>query len=303
MKILILGSGAVGGYFGGRLVEIGADVTFFVRKKRASLIKTHGLRIDSPHGNLKISAKTITFGEAKQNFDIAILTCKAYDLKSSLDDLNSVLLKTPFFLPLLNGISHIDYLRKRFGKDKILGGAAHVASVLTFENVIKQLNPIQILTVGAIEPETHQIATKFLDVCKTAKFKTINSDDILQALWDKWIFLATLAGSTTLFDDCVGKITSTSVGENLMKSMYIEALSIAEKENQKVGEKAQVKALEILMKPSSDFTSSMLRDLRAKKPTEHEHILGDLVRFGLKNKLNTPLLSSAYINISMKKNN
>ena len=303
MKILILGSGGVGGYFGARLIEVGVNVTFFVKKKRASLIKNNGINVESPHGNLHVNAQTLSIGEDKQEFDLVILTCKAYDLESSLNDLVSVLSKTPIFLPLLNGISHIDYLRNRFGKDKVLGGAAHIASVLTSNNIVKQLNPIQILTVGSIGSELKNIALEFEKICEEANFKTIFSTNILQALWDKWTFLATLAGSTTLFNACVGEVTSTEIGANLMKKMYEESLSVAETENFKVGSKAQKKALEILMKPSSDFTSSMLRDFQAYKRTEHEHILGDLVRIGMKKKIDTPMLSSAYVNISVATNN
>ena len=299
MKILILGSGGVGGYFGARLIEIGVDITFFVKKERATLIKKNGINIDSPHGNLHVEAKTLSVGDSKEVFDLVILTCKAYDLESSLDDLTTVISGTPVFLPLLNGISHIEYLRNRFGKSKVLGGAAHIASILTPENVVKQLNPIQILTVGSIGSDLQNTALEFKKICEEANFKIIHTNEILQALWDKWTFLATLAGSTTLFNACVGEITSTTIGVNLMRMMYKEALSVAEVENHKVDLKAQKKALDILMKPSSDFTSSMLRDLQANKRTEHEHILGDLVRIGMQKKLELPMLSSAYVNISI----
>ena len=299
MNILILGSGGVGGYFGARLIEVGVEITFFVKKKRATLIKNNGIYIESPHGNLHVPANTLSVGDAKQKFDLVILTCKAYDLESSLDDLTKVLSEIPIFLPLLNGISHIEYLRNRFGNNKVLGGAAHIASILTSKNIVKQLNPIQILTIGSIGTDLETIALEFKKICEEANFKTIYTKDILQALWDKWTFLATLAGSTTLFSACVGDITSIKVGANLMKKMYKEALSVAEIENHKVDIKAQKKALEILMKPSSDFTSSMLRDLQSKKRTEHEHILGDLVRIGVQKKLDLPLLTSAYVNISI----
>ena len=102
MKILVLGAGGVGGYFGARLIEIGVDVTFFVRKKKAEIIKIQGLKIESPHGNLNVHAKTLSIGDKKQNFDLVLLTCKAYDLKSSLDDLGSVLINSPILLPLFD---------------------------------------------------------------------------------------------------------------------------------------------------------------------------------------------------------
>lgn len=297
MKILVLGSGGVGGYFGGRLIEIGVDVTFFVRANRSKQIKHNGIKIDSPHGNLSLKVKTLSVGDESHAFDLVILTCKAYDLESSLFDLTSVLSNKPVFLPLLNGFSHIEYLRNRFSNEKVLGGAAHIASVLTPENVIKQLNPIQILTVGAIDSSLTSMALKFTSICESANFKTIYSEGILQALWDKWTFLATLAGSTTLFSTCVGDITSSEIGASLMRKMYKEALAVAATEGYKVDNNAQKKALEILMKPASDFTSSMLRDLTSGKRTEHEHILGDMVRIGIQKNIDVKLLSSAYINI------
>jgi len=301
MKILVLGSGGVGGYFGARLVEAGANITFFVRKKRAEFINTFGISIKSPHGDCLVKANTLSIGNKKQSFDLVILTCKAYDLESSLNDLNLVLSNKPVFLPLLNGMSHIKFLRNRFGKNKVLAGAAHIASVLTSKNVIKQLNPIQILTIGSIESDLVNTAIKFKNICENAKFKTIYTENILQALWDKWTFLATLAGSTCLFNTCVGEITSSKIGEGLMIKMYEEALKVAEIKNYRVDSKAQKKSLEILMKPASDFTSSMLRDLQAQKRTEHEHILGDLVRLGLSHNIELPLMSSAYINILIRK--
>ncbi|OUW04638.1 MAG: hypothetical protein CBD16_01815 [Betaproteobacteria bacterium TMED156] len=296
MKVLVLGSGGVGGYFGGRLIQAGVDVTFFVRKHRAKLLKKNGLNIESPHGDCKLRPKTKSIGDEKQNFDIVILTCKAYDLYSSLDDVLTVINGNPVYLPLLNGLAHIQYLIDRFGNNHVLAGAAHVASVLKEENVIHQLNPIQILTFGPIKHDCDKVALEFKNVCESANFKTLYTLEIMQALWNKWTFLATLAGSTTLFRSCVGKITSTDIGHNLMKRMYYETLEIAEKEDRKVHEKAQRQALEILMKKNSDFTSSMLRDLVSGNRTEHEQILGDMVRIGVRHKLDIPLLSSAYIN-------
>ena len=300
MKILIFGAGAVGGYFGGRLFEAGADVTFFVRGQKERIIKKSGLLIESPHGNYEFKPKTITVEDKRKEFDIVVLTCKAYDLSKSVDDLKKILIGSKVLLPLLNGISHISFLQKGFGYNNVLGGAAHIASEIKDEIVIRQLNPIQILTFGCISPNLEKIAMQFLEVCNETSFKTVYSRNIIQSLWNKWTFLATLAGSTTLFKSSVGDITSSEIGSKLMADMYHEALLIAEKEKMTVDKKAQDQALEILMKPNSNFTSSMLRDFKLGLRTEHEHILGDLVRLGVKHKVKTPLLSAAYVNFLTK---
>ena len=120
-------------------------------------------------------------------------------------------------------------------------------------------------------------------------------EDIIQSMWDKWSFLATLAGSTVLFRNSVGAITDTSWGAELMLRMYKECLDVADASGHKVSNKAEKKALGILMEPGSDFTASMLRDLLTGAPTEHEHILGNLVKTGKQFNIDMPLISAAYV--------
>ncbi len=297
MKILVFGAGAVGGYFGGRLVQIGADITFFVRKHRSSQIKHSGLKIFSPHGDFKVNVKTMTIDEEPEKFDLVILACKAFNLKSACQDIKKIVKEKALILPLLNGISHLNFLKNFFGEKYVLGGAAHIAAVLTRDGSINQLNPIQILTIGDLNKNTSSISKEFAELCKPADFSVIHSKTIEQAMWDKWTFLATLASSTILFRNTVGAITESKLGADLMLRIYDECLIVADAENQKVSDKAKEKALSILMKPGSDFTSSMLRDLLMKKPTEHEQIIGDLIIRAKKNNIDVPLLSSAYINV------
>lgn len=114
MRVLILGAGAVGGYFGGRLLEAGGDATFFVRRARAQLLASRGLRLDSPAGNLVTAVKTISDPEALTPFDLVLLTCKAYDLNASLNDIAGAVGPTTTILPLLNGLVHIEKIAARF---------------------------------------------------------------------------------------------------------------------------------------------------------------------------------------------
>ena len=169
--------------------------------------------------------------------------------------------------------------------------------MLTPDGTINQLNPIQILTIGDLNKYTSLISKEFEEICKPAGFSVIHSQTIEQAMWDKWTFLATLASSTILFRNTVGAITESKLGSDLMLRIYDECLIVADAENQKVSDKAKEKGLSILMKPGSDFTSSMLRDLLMKKPTEHEQIIGDFITRAKKNNIDVPLLSSAYINV------
>ena len=301
MKILIFGAGAVGGYFGGKLFVSGSDVTFLVRDTRKKQLSATGLKIYSPHGDFTTDVKCKTIAENAEIYDLVFLCCKAYQLENAIRDLKNFLKKPAYILPVLNGLSHIQELQSQFGKDKVLGGTAHIASTVSGEGYIKQLNPIQVLTAGCIsDNQGTNVLNEFIDACNTAKFKAMIVEDIIQSMWEKWSFLATLAGSTVLFRNSVGAITDTSWGEELMLRMYKECLDVADASGHKVSNKAEEKALGILMEPGSDFTASMLRDLLTGAPTEHEHILGNLVKMGRQFNIDMPLISAAYVSAVSK---
>ena len=296
MKILIFGAGAVGGYFGGKLFVSGSDVTFLVRDTRKKQLSATGLKIYSPHGDFSTHVQCKTIAESAEIYDFVLLCCKAYQLNNAIKDLKIFLKEPAYILPILNGLSHIKELQAHFGNDKVFGGTAHIASTVSEEGYIKQLNPIQILTAGCISNNRGMnILNEFIDACNTANFKAMMVENIIQSMWDKWTFLATLAGSTVLFRNSVGAITDTSWGAELMLRMYKECLDVADASGHKVSNKAEKKALGILMEPGSDFTASMLRDLLTRAPTEHEHILGSLVKMGRKFNIDMPLISAAYV--------
>jgi len=296
MKILIFGAGAVGGYFGGKLFISGSDVTFLVREPRKKVLSATGLKIYSPHGDFSADIKCKTITDNAEIYDIVLLCCKAYQLENAIKDLKIFLKAPSYILPVLNGLSHIGELQTHFGKNKVFGGTAHIASTVSEEGYIKQLNPIQVLTAGCIiDNQGKEVLNDFIDACNMANFKAVIVEDVVQSMWDKWSFLATLAGSTVLFRNSVGAITDTSWGAELMLRMYKECLDVANASGHKVSNRAEQKALEILMEPGSDFTASMLRDLLTRAPTEHEHILGDLVKAGKQFDIDMPLISAAYV--------
>jgi 2-dehydropantoate 2-reductase len=297
LKLLILGAGGVGGYFGGRLIQSGTDVSFLVRPGRAAQLAADGLQVESPHGNFQVTAKAITADQLHGDWDLIVLSPKAYDLDDAIETLRPAMAQTACLLPLLNGVAHMDQLDATFGAHRVLGGVAHIAATLSKAGVVRQLNPLHILTMGHREPAQATLARAFFEACKAANFDAIYSEDITQTLWDKWTFLATLAGSTTLFRSGVGAVTAKPEGAALMTRMYGECLAVATAFGQPVGEAAQDKARGILMAPGSDFTASMLRDLLGDQRTEHEHILGDMARRATAKGIDAPLITAAYIHM------
>src|SRR5579864_1141810 len=126
MRFLVLGAGAVGGYFGGRLAEAGQDVTFLVRAPRAAALAENGLRIESPLGDFHVPVKVATADRVGGPYDVIILTAKHYDLDGAIDAIRPGVGRSTAILPLLNGLLHLDRLDRAFAAEQVLGGVAYV---------------------------------------------------------------------------------------------------------------------------------------------------------------------------------
>ena len=298
MKILILGAGGVGGYFGAKLLRAGADVTFVLRDKRRQLIQEHGLSIETPKESFTVFPACVTSAELAADYDLIILAPKSYDLDDALSSLAGASSKGAI-LPFLNGLSHIGLLDQRFGKQRVMGGVAHIAAMLTEAGAVRQLNELNSLTVGHRHADHEALAREFMALCAKADFDSYYSDDIEQALWDKWVFLATLASMTTLCQGTVGEIVDTPCGTDLTRKVYAECCAIADRCAYPINESSREKALAMLTKPGSPFTASMLRDMKSGQRTEHEHILGEMVRRGIEHQVPCDLLAMAYTHMAV----
>ena len=144
----MLGAGAVGGYFGGRLVEAAADVTFLVRPARAAALKERGLLIESPAGDLHLPAQIATEDALPGSFDTVLLTAKAYDLDQAIATIRPAVGPATAILPVLNGLGHLDRLDAAFGQERILGGVAYISATLTAEGIIRHLNQVHGISFG-----------------------------------------------------------------------------------------------------------------------------------------------------------
>lgn len=298
-KLLLLGVGGVGGYFGARLIEAGVDVTFLVRVARTESLRTQGLRVVSPHGNLHLPVRCVTREAVKPEYDLVLLAPKAYDLADALEAIEPAMGPRTLVLPLLNGLKHLDVLDARYGAQRVLGGIAHIVATLDADGVVHQMHPIQTLTAGGRHATTRAAAADFVALCEGAAFDVALSEDIVSALWDKWAFLATLAAVTTLTGGSIGQVMATRHGESLLRRVYAEGLAVAQRDGACISAAAQSRALEMLTQVGSDVTASMLRDLRAGLRTEHDHVLGDLVDRAQRHGVDTPLLTMAHCHLQV----
>jgi 2-dehydropantoate 2-reductase len=298
MKILIVGAGGIGGYYGSKLMLAGADVTYLLREKRQAHIQKHGLVVETPQGSYTVHPKTITAQELRPGYDLIILAPKAFDLEDALGSISGAS-SQGFILPFLNGLAHIEQLDQRFGRERVIGGIAHIAATITGTGAVKQLTDLNVLTVGARTPNQEALAKEFYSLCQKTDFNAVYSDNIEQALWDKWTFLSTLAGMTTLCNGSIGEIVATPYGDALTKAMYAQCCAIAQAHGYAIAVAVQTKSIEMLTAVGSPMTASMLRDLNAGNKTEHAHILLEMIHKAQSKQLDCDLIKMAYTHIEV----
>ncbi|MCC3305543.1 ketopantoate reductase family protein [Sneathiella sp. HT1-7] len=298
MKILIVGAGGVGGYFGAKLMQAGADITFLLRDKRHKLISENGLTIENDGGSFTIHPKSLTADQLTPDYDLIMLAPKSYDLRDSLNSLEKASGKG-LFLPFLNGYNHLEFLDGRYGKDRVMGGVAHIAAMITETGAVKRLGDLGGLIVGHRTTAQEATAREFAALCEKADFNFTYSEDIEQSLWEKWVMLATLAAMTTLCLGSIGEIVATRYGAEMSRRTHAEACAIAAANSHPIPEKVQAGQLAMLTKEGSIFTASMMRDLVGGLRTEHEHILGDLIEKGAPENIDCPLLKIAYTHMAV----
>ncbi|HWA51409.1 MAG TPA: ketopantoate reductase family protein [Dongiaceae bacterium] len=300
MKILVVGAGGVGGYFGGRLVESGADVTFLVREGRARQLAEHGLVIKSPVGDAKLKVRTVTAADPGEPFDLIILTCKAYDLPSAIDAAAPHMAAgSGLILPLLNGMAHVEVLRQHFGADRVIGGLCGIFGTLSPAGEVVQMAGLPPrIAFGRFRD---QVARGVLDgvvseieaVLGRGNFASARVEPIEQGLWDKWVVLAALAASTCLMRGSVGSIVAGDNGKDIMLELFAETVSVAQAAGYAPAEQRVTAGRGILTDPGSNATASMLRDIQKGGRIEGDHIIGDLLRRARGFGLDTPLLRVA----------
>ncbi|PMS16356.1 2-dehydropantoate 2-reductase [Trinickia dabaoshanensis] len=278
MRILVVGAGAVGGYFGGRMALAGQDVTFLVREARARELAANGLVIKSPRGDATLSeVKTVLSSQIDAPYDLVLLSCKAYDLDSAMASFAPAVGPSTTILPLLNGMRHLDVLRNRFGNASVLGGVCLIAATLDASRAIVQMTNMHAIVFGELDGTKSARVEAIAGALRSGGFDVEAIDAIVQQMWEKWVFLATLAGSTCLFRASVGEILSAPGGEAAMRALFDECASVAAEHGHAMREPFAERSRAMLFAPGSSLTASMLRDIENGLRTEGDHVLGDLL--------------------------
>lgn len=289
MRTLVMGAGAVGAYFGGRLLQVGRDITFLVRPGRAAAL-AKGLRIRSRLGNIDLpTVPTVAADQLGEPYDLILLSCKAYDLDGAMRALMPAVGTSTAILPLLNGMRHLGALCDHFGAERILGGQCTLSVTLTPDGDVEHLNDFAQLSFGELNGSSSARAHAIQSALSGAKFELRLSDAILQEMWEKWAFIATAAGMTCLMRATVGDIVRGG-GADLIAELFDECATIAEGQGFALRPAVAARYRAMFASPESTLAASMLRDMELGSRTEADHILDDLLNRSQKRGRPTSLL-------------
>jgi 2-dehydropantoate 2-reductase len=297
MRILVIGAGAVGGYFGGRLHEAGRDVSFLVHSRQAETLRAHGLRIVSPFGDATIHPKLVLAHEISGPYDLILLCVKAYSLDAAMEDFARAVGASTMILPLLNGMRHIDLLANRFGDSNVIGGVCLIVAEMDKDNRILQLTKTQQLVYGERGGKGSARMETLNQTMQGAKFEAKISQNIDQEMWEKWVMLSSLGAATCLMRGNIGEIEAVTGGAGVAMGILAECSAIAAACGHVPSDAFLTRAEKIMTSRGSTLTSSMYRDLIKKGRVEVDQILGDLLDRGRKLSLESPLVEAAYINL------
>jgi 2-dehydropantoate 2-reductase len=297
MRVLVVGAGAIGGYFGGRMLQAGRDVTFLVRPKRAAELANAGLVIKSPNGDVTLkNPPTVQADRLGEKFDVVLLSCKAFDLEDAIKSLAPAIGPNTAIIPLLNGMLHLNVLDAKFGADRVLGGLCAIAATLNEAREVVQLAPMQSLNFGEREGRMSDRVRAIAEV-----FSSINgaaaSEHVMQDMWEKWVFLASLAASTCLMRTSVGNILAAPGGKDFLLGMLDECSAVSTAEGFPPGGPFFERVKGMLTTEGSPMTASMFRDIKAGLPVEADHVIGDLVARADAAKIPVPKLRTAYTHL------
>ena len=297
MKILVLGAGGIGGYFGGRLAQAGADVTFLVRPRRRGELERDGLRVESVTGNFSLRVKTVTAEELAPGYDAILFTCKAYDLGSAMDAIAPAMDGRCIVVPLLNGLAHFEALDARFGRARVMGGTAHINVKLAAGGAIVHPDPLHRIIFGERDPAQRAAAEALAAEFAKTPVDWLRSADIEQDLWEKIVFLTALASITCLFRANVAEIMAAPGGKEAMERAFAANIEIAKREAHapRPGPIETMRAR--FTDPKGTWEASMLRDLEAGGPVEADHIVGWMLGKARQYAIDDAILSLAYTHL------
>lgn len=294
MKIAIIGTGGVGGYFGAKLAQAGYDLTFVARGEHLKAIQKNGLIIKSIHGdfkaeNLKATDKITEIDKP----DLIIIGVKAWQIKEIRDNVKMILKNDTMVLPLQNGVLASGELSERIDRKNILDGLCRIISKIDSPGVIHHIGVTPTIVFGELDKSKTDRIDKIQRIFKSAGIKSKISEDIEADLWRKFIAIC-VSGLLAVSNTTYGELREIKETRKLMIDLLNEVFLLSQKIGVKIESDFVKKTVSFIDTFPYDSTSSLTRDVWGKKPSEIEYQNGTVVRLGEKYGIDTPINKFVY---------
>jgi 2-dehydropantoate 2-reductase len=281
MKIVVLGAGAIGGYFGGRLAQAGADVSFLVRARRQAQLRERGLVVRSPHGDFTLPVNALLREEVGAPADLLLLACKAYDLDAAIEAIAPAMGERTVLVPLLNGLAHIDRLQAAFGPARVAGGSCGIPATLSPDGEVLQLGPLHRIVFGPLAGSAGHTGEQLQTLLELLRRTPVDAEidaQMMRAMWEKFVGLATLAAMTCLMRGTVGDILAADDGAALFAQTFAACQGAARAAGFEPREASMAGFRSMMADRQSPLKASMARDLESGGATEGAHVVGDMLK-------------------------
>jgi 2-dehydropantoate 2-reductase len=289
MKIAIMGSGGLGGYFGARLAKGGADVTFIARGAHLSAMRENGLAVEGPEP-IRVPRVKATQDPAEVGVcDLVLFAVKLWDTEEALRLIRPMMGPQSTVISFQNGVLKDEYLRGAYDPAQIMGGVGYVATTIDRPGVIRQTGPMQRLIFGEFDGKRSQRGERLLEVCLKGGIKAELSSDIRREIWQKYVFLVGLSGCTTTMRTTIGPIRSNPQTRGFLLDVMREVVAVGRAHGVNLDADYAEQRLKLTDDVAPDMTSSMHHDLDRGNPLEVQWLSGGVVSLGAQVGVPTPL--------------
>lgn len=295
MKIVVLGAGALGAYFGARWQQAGHEVINLVRDGRAEQLESNGLQLHSTQGDYSVENLVIaTSPDQIEDPDLVLLAVKGYHLHGTLEWLHALVQKGAKVFPVLNGMEHISILQKELGEEAVLGGLSYIIATLDDKGHVVHTSDFHDLVFGPLHPSQQSVCEELSLACNQANLNGTLSPNILEDMWKKYMFITAFSGITTAVNQPIGVVKSFPQTFRIAERILEEMKSLAAGHNINLTDEHVSQAFERLRGFDHDMTSSMHQDRRKGLPLEVEHLHGGALRLGTEVNLSMPYIETIH---------
>ncbi len=294
MKIAIMGAGAIGGFFGAKLVNCGYDVKFIARGKHLDAIQRDGLHVVTNDTKLQIDCLATDNPNEVGAVDLVLFTVKSYHNEAALSKMEPLVCPSTVIMSLQNGIDTHQSISHKFGQDKMMPGIAYIEAQVEHPGVIKQRGDIVYIEFGELDGKISTRTNDIQTLLTEANIKTIVSHSIQQALWKKMVFVATLAGITCIAKKRIKELMTQSTWRSIIIGCMHEIVEVARANGMHLHDDVVPSILSYMENSLEDLQASMHTDLIAGRPLELDALTGAIVKAGQVFNEPTPINNLIY---------